>query len=388
MGSDEIWRSRFNRRDFLRGAAALGIGGGALGIAAACGVSPASSGPPVANATPVPLHYPTAKIDGDLTLFNWSQYMNPDVITGFSKHYGVKVNTPYFDNMTDMVTKLDTGQPYDLTFPTMDYVDQLIAANALLPIDHTQLANWSEVPTYFNDPWYDSKATYSVPYALWTTGIMWRSNQVSGMTGSWSDFWLQAPQYHDKMFLLDDYQEVLGMSLLRLGYDVNSGKKAELDKAVAEVLKIKSTLRGLETDDITNMVNGTAWIHHAWSGDVYQVISQVSDPQNIKYETAKEGVPTGNDTFVIPKAAQHPGTALKFIDWMLDPANAKSNIDYFGYPQVTNAGIAYYASTIGTTYPVLSMTLDQAIHGLREIAPTGDKRYLWQQEWRKIKYSG
>jgi hypothetical protein len=73
---------------------------------------------------------------------------------------------------------------------------------------------------------------------------------------------------------------------------------------------------------------------------------------------------------------------------MLDPANAKSNIDYFGYPQVTNAGIAYYASTIGATYPVLSMTLDQAIHGLREIAPTGDKRYLWQQEWRKIKYSG
>jgi spermidine/putrescine transport system substrate-binding protein len=388
MGSDEIWRSELNRRQFLRGAGALGLGASALGIAAACGVSPASSTPPAANASPSLPPYPKAQIDGDLTLFNWSQYMNPDVITGFAKHYGIKVNTPYFDNMTDMLTKLDTGQPYDLTFPTMDYVDQLIAANALLPIDHTQLANWSEVPTYFNDPWYDSKATFSVPYAIWTTGIMWRSNQVSGMTGSWSDFWLQAPQYHDKMFLLDDYQEVLGMSLLRLGYDINSGKKAELDKAVAEVLKIKSTLRGLETDDITNMVNGTAWIHHAWSGDVYQVISQVSDPTNIKYETGKEGVPTGNDTMVIPKTAQHPGSALKFIDWMLDPKNAKSNIDYFGYPQVTNTGIAYYASTIGTTYPVLSMTLDQAIHGLREIAPTGDKRYLWQQEWRKIKYSG
>jgi spermidine/putrescine transport system substrate-binding protein len=382
MASD-VWKRDFNRRDFLRAGAALGLGGSALWLAAACGASPSPG--PVAGGSPTPLKYPTAQIDGDLVLFNWSQYMDPATIDKFAKHYNVKVSTPYFDNMTDMITKLSTGS-YDLTFPTMDYVDNMIKAGALLPIDHTQLANWSEVPTYFNDPWYDSKATFSVPYAIWTTGIMWRSNQVSGMTGSWSDFWLQAPQHHDKMFLLDDYQEVLGMSLLRLGDDINSGNKAQLDQAVNEVLKIKSTLRGLETDDITNMVNGTAWIHHAWSGDVYQVISQVNDPQNIQFETCKEGVPTGNDTFVIPSNAKHPGTALKFIDWMLAPENAVANVAYFGYPQVTTAGLASYQSTIGKQYPVLNITLDQAINGLREIAPTGDKRYLWQQEWRKIKY--
>ena len=390
MGSDEIWRSELDRREFLRRLSALGLGGTAIWIAAACGNTGSSGGPPVANSTPVPLTYPKAQIDGDLTLFNWAQYMSQDVINGFAKHYGVKVNTPYFDNMEDMLTKLNSGQAYDLTFPTMDYVANLVRANQLLPIDHTQLSNWSEVPTYFNDPWYDPKATFSAPYALWTTGIMWRTDKVSSMSGSWTDFWSNLSQYHDHTYLLYDYQEVLGMSLIRQGYDINSGKKAELDKAVSEVLKLKSGgLRGFAVgaDDITFTVNGSSWIQHAWSGDVYQVLSQVSDPSTIKYETCKEGVPTGNDTMVIPKSAQHPGTALKFIDWMLAPENAKTNIDYFGYPQVTNTGIPYFNQSIAKPYPYLNVTLDQAINGLREIVPTGDKKYEWIQEWRKIIYS-
>src|SRR5581483_4686329 len=152
------------------------------------------------------------------------------------------------------------------------------------------------------------------------------------------------------------------------------------------VLQIKSKLRGLETDDITNTVGGTAWIHHAWSGDVYQVISQVDDPSTITYQTCKEGVPTGNDTMMILKNAQHPGTAMKFIDWMLDPANATANVDWFGYPQVTNTGLQHFNQTIGKDYPFLQVSLDQAISGLREIVPTGQNLQLWLSEWRKRVY--
>jgi spermidine/putrescine transport system substrate-binding protein len=381
MASD-IWDKGINRRDFLKAGAALGLGGTAAWIAAACGTSSVAT----TSSSPTPIQYAKAEIDGELNLFNWSQYMSPDVIDAFAKQYNVKVNQPNFDNMEDMLTKINAGGAYDLTFPTMDYAVQMIRAGLAQPIDHTQLQNWGEVPAYFQDPWYDAKALYTAPYAIWTTGIMYRKDKVTGVTGSWSDFWNLADQYGDKMFLLYDFQEVLGMSLLRDGNDVNSTKRSELDQASANVLQIKSKLRGLETDDITNTVNGTAWIHHAWSGDVYQVISQVSDPSTIAYETAKEGVPTGNDTMMVLKNAQHPGTALKFIDFMLDPKNASANVDWFGYPQVTNTGIQHFNSTIGTQYPFLSVSLDQAIHGLREIVPTGQNLQLWLSEWRKIVY--
>ncbi len=380
MGS-KLWSNEINRRDFLRGGAALGLGGTALWIAAACGGSPSSSG----TTSSAPTNYPKAQIDGDLNYFNWSQYLSPDVISGFEKQYGVKVNETNFDNMQSMMAKLNAGIAYDLTFPTMDFVDQLVKANALLPIDHTQLTNWKEVPAYFNNPWYDPHAYYSAPYALWTTGIAWRTDMVPDtLAGSWNDIWTLAPKYNGKLFLLDDFQEVLGMSLLRLKKDINSGNRGDLDKAVSEVLKIKSNVGKFSTDDITNMVSGSAVIHHAWSGDVYQVIAQVDNPDVWRYETATEGVPTGNDTFVIPKNAQHPGTALKFIDWMLAPENATTNVNYFGYPQVTSTGISAY-QTLVQKLPFLSLTLDTAIHGLREIAPSGSKLQLWDSEWTKIK---
>jgi spermidine/putrescine transport system substrate-binding protein len=380
--ASKIWTSDINRRDFLRGSAALGLGGSALWLAMACsGSTGAGSAEP-----PAPTNYPKAQIDGDLEFFNWSQYLNPDAIKAFQKQYNVKVNQTNFDNMQSMMAKLNAGIPYDITFPTMDYADQLIRANFLLPIDHTQLANWSEVPSYFNNPWYDPHAYYSVPYALWTTGIAWRKDQVpDSFTGSWSDIWNLAPKYNGKLFLLDDFQETLGMSLLRNKKDINSSNRGELDNAVSEILKIKSHVGKFSTDDITNMENGSAWIHHAWSGDIYQVILAANDPSIWQYQTCSEGVPTGNDTFVIPKNAKHPGTALKFIDFMLDPKNAAGNVDYFGYPQVTNSGIQHYNSTIAQTYPFLQMTLEQAIVGLREIAPTGAKLQMWDQEWTKVK---
>jgi len=377
--ASDIWKAAINRRDFLRGGAALGLGGAAAYLAACGG---ASTG---AGASPTPINYAKAVIDGDLEYFNWAAYLSPDLIKGFEKHYGVKVHETNFDNMSGMLTKINAGNQYDITFPTEDYVDQLVRANALLPIDHTQLTNWSEIPAYFNNPWYDPHALYSVPYALWTTGICWRTDKVPDtLAGSWSDLWTLAPKYSGKIFLLDDFQEGLGMSLLRLGYDVNSGRRDQLDKAVTEILKIKPDVRSFVSNEIPGLIDGTAWISHAWSGDVYQVISGASHPEVYRYETAKEGVPTGNDTFVIPKNAKHPGTALKFIDWMLAPENATTNVNYFGYPQVTTTGITAFQKLIAQ-YPFLSITIDQALHGLREIAPTGAKKQLWDSEWTKVK---
>lgn len=382
MALDNILQSQIDRRNFLKGGIGLTLGGSAA-LLAACGGS-STTGAAGPSATP---NFPKAQIDGDLEWFNWSQYLSPDVITSFQKQYNVKVNQHNFDNMQDMMAKLNSGVPYDITFPTMDFVYRLVAANQLLPIDHTQLTNWKEVPAYFNNPWYDKNALYSVPYAIWTTGIAYRTDLIdqSVITGSWNDIWSIADKYPGKLFLLDDFQETLGMSLLRKHHDINSTNHGQLDQAVSELLKIKSNVRGFSTDDITNLVNGNAAAHHAWSGDVYQVIVQVSNPDVYKYEVANEGVPTGNDTMVIPKSAQHPGTALKFIDWMLQPDNATTNVKYFGYPQVTTTGLKAYQDNVASQYPFLALTLDEALHGLREIVPAGAALQLWNQEWTKVK---
>src|SRR5205814_1456726 len=88
--------------------------------------------------------------------------------------------------------------------------------------------------------------------------------------------------------------------------------------------------------------SGNAWIQHIWNGDIVNVRNQVKHPENYKFELAKEGTPLGSDTFAIPTNAAHPGTALLFIDWMLDPGHAAKNINWVGYPMPNKGGLPIY----------------------------------------------
>ena len=124
--------------------------------------------------------------------------------------------------METMLAKLRAGVKYDVAFPEAQTAAQLVKANFLAPLDHSKLTNWSQVNSAFHNPWYDAGAKYTVPYAIWTTGIAWRTDKVKGMTGSWNDL-CNHPEAAKHTYLLDDFREVIGMGLLETGTkDVNS----------------------------------------------------------------------------------------------------------------------------------------------------------------------
>ena len=99
------------RREFLLGAA-----GALVRSERAAASARRARRKPVAQAVTRP------KIDGDLLIFNWTEYMNPRVIKRFEKQYGVSVTVSNFDSMPGMMAKLRAGNRYDLIFPTADYV--------------------------------------------------------------------------------------------------------------------------------------------------------------------------------------------------------------------------------------------------------------------------
>ena len=179
--------------------------------------------------------------------------------------------------METMLAKLRSGVKYDVAFPEAQTAAQLVKANFLAPLDHSKLPNWAQVNAAFHNPWYDAGAKYSVPYAIWTTGIAYRTDKVKGMTGSWNDLF-NHPEAAKHTYLLDDFREVLGMGLLATGTkDVNSTSSSAVGKAQAKVLKLKPRLRGF-TSVNTEMANGTSWLTHMWSGTVYQALLAIEAP--------------------------------------------------------------------------------------------------------------
>jgi spermidine/putrescine transport system substrate-binding protein len=362
---------RVDRRELL-------VGGAAAAVAlAGCGVGSSSSGSEKDTEKVV-----KPKVDGDLVYFNWSEYLDPALIKKFEKQYGVKVRQSNFDSMSSMMAKLRAGNRYDVIFPDQSYAPRLIAANQLLKIDHEKLKNWGNVWDFFHDPAYDPGAQHTVPYGLYATGIIWNEDKISGMTESWDDLFRDDAK--GKIFVLDDYQEALGMANLRNGFKLSTVDEGEIEKSKAMLIDQKPLLRGYSTDDIQNLINGNAWIHHGWNGDVVNLRNQVKNPESYRFEKCKEGIPVGTDTIAIPANAEHPGTAMLFIDFMLDPENASQNVSYFGYPMaITGAEDAF--AKIAKEDPAVQITLDDVTNGQQFAYLTGEDKALWERAWTEVK---
>jgi spermidine/putrescine transport system substrate-binding protein len=380
--SNDPWGRPITRRSLIQRGAGVALGASAVGGLAACGVGSQKA------STQATEKVVKAQVDGNLVYFNYSEYIDPGVLKAFEKHYNVKVTQAYYDGMAGMMSKLNSGNVYDVIFPSAEYLDRLRKANRLVKIDHSQLRNVNqalEFSPYFANPWYDPGAAHSVPYTMYTTGIGWRSDKIGEtLTGSWADLWNEKAK--GKIFVLDDYQEALGMGNLRNGFDLNTTDSGQLSKTKQLLIGQKPLLRGYSTDTVTNMTNGGAWIHHIWNGDIVNVRNQVKNPEVFKFETAKEGIPIGSDTFAIPTNAAHPGTALLFIDWMLQPENAAKNIEYIGYPMPNKDGYSAFSGLVKEE-PSINVTVEQLQaankYQFRDL-PQADLQ-LWNDTWTAVK---
>ena len=323
------------------------------------------------------------EIDGDLLIYNWAQYMDPALKSGFSEKYGVEVNEANFDNLEAMVIKLRSGAQYDLIWPSTEYVVRLDAEGLLARFDRGLLRNDDNISSFYDGPWWDPQNELSVPYTYYTTGIAWREDEVSGMTGSWND--LLNPDGEGRMFILDDFQEAIGEANLINGFDLNTEVPDELEIAKQTLLEQKENARGFSTNSVQNLVSGTAVLHQAWNGDLVNVRNQVDDPELYRYETCSEGVPVGTDLMCIPVNARSPGTAMLFMDWLLDPENAAQNVRWNGYPQPVEGGQQQFAELVKEE-PSIDVDLEAlGTGGLEYRLDDPDARRLWTDIFTEVK---
>jgi spermidine/putrescine transport system substrate-binding protein len=119
-----------NRRDLLKGGAGLALGAGLAG----CGVGNIDRGSRAETEKPI-----RKRIDGDLVYFNYAEYVDPALVKGFEKLYGVRVRESYFDSMSAMMAKLRAGIRYDVIFPSAEYVQRLRAGFLIRRIDRDKL---------------------------------------------------------------------------------------------------------------------------------------------------------------------------------------------------------------------------------------------------------
>jgi len=273
----------------------------------------------------------------------------------------------------------------------------MVYTDLIQPLNHTYLPNLANVWPEFQDPWYDQKARYTIPYTIYGTGVLYRADRVSSVPEVGYDL-LWDKTYAGKVYLLDDRQEAIGMSLLRnkITGDINTSNAADVQKATDSLIELID-LVNVKTDvnAYSEVPEGTATIHQGWSGDAIAsqyYLPKGETPEVLGYwRPAAADYVVGSDNIAIPKSASKPVLAHMMMNDLLDNKIGLQNFGWNGYqPPITKLSTQFltdqgYIPTNLSNAVVQRGDLDKG-HTFYEVSPSTEA--LWQTDWARFKAGG
>jgi spermidine/putrescine transport system substrate-binding protein len=332
-----------------------------------------------------------AAVDGEaasdvtLNLYNWSEYMPQEILDGFEDETGIRVNYTTFDSNEAMYAKLkllDDSSQYDLAIPSTYYVEKMAKEGLLQELDKSKLSNFSNLDTSFINKKVDPENKYSIPYMWGSTGLAINGDVIDPATvNSWNDLW--RPEYKNQVMLMNDMREVFGMALLTLGYSGNSSNPEEIKAAYEKLITLMPNVKTFNSDATRiPYIEGETNVGMTWNGEA--VIANNEGLTSLVYKYPTEGAILWMDNFVIPKNAKNVDAAHKFIDYLLQPENAKIVSEEIGYASPNLAARKLMPEEVRnnpTIYP------SPAVLAKAEFQEdVGDEALqVYQQYWDKLK---
>jgi len=257
-----------------------------------------------------------------LRLYNWGDYINPEVLTRFTAETGIQVSLDTYGSNEEMLAKLQAGaRGYDIVFPSVHMHDTMAALGLLEKTDINQDAAFANIDPAFLRARSDPKGEYCMPYAWGSVGILYNKNKVSKPIESWDDFFAEA-KAGNKVIMLDDMRETLGVGLIKGGKSVNSTDPAELKQAADWLIERKPLIAAFTYDSVPMVQSGDAAAAHYFVGAMMYV---KQDPQNLAYVIPKEGATLYQEDMCVLKSAPNKANAKRFMSFFLQPEIAALN---------------------------------------------------------------
>jgi putrescine transport system substrate-binding protein len=282
-----------------------------------------------------------------VNVYNWSDYIDPQVLAAFTKETGIRVQYDTFDANETLETKLLAGKSgYDVVVPTAYFLERQIKAGVFLSLDKSKLPNlvnaWPEIAKRLAN--YDPGNAHAINYMWGTTGIGYNAKAVRERLGADArvDSWelVFKPELIAKfkdcgVMMLDSADDLVPAALHYLGLDPNSVKQQDLDKAAELLGKVRPFVRKFHSSEYINaLASGEICLAVGWSGDIKQAQKRAAEAKNgveVGYAIPKEGAQMWFDNLAIPKDAPHQAEAYAFINYLMRPEVAAKNSNFVDY---------------------------------------------------------
>jgi spermidine/putrescine transport system substrate-binding protein len=320
---------------------ALGLGGLAL-LAGAAGCSTSTtSGTPSASSSGAASANPLAgkPLENHLEIYTWSEYSDPTTFTKFTKlpaeaQAGMTVHQSFYSSNDELIAKLHAGgTSYDIIVPSQNAVAQLIQEGRLMALDKALLPNLKYLDPSFLKASYDPTGDYHVIKDFGITMFFYNHKVVDQELKTMHDFYMALPKNVSKgrTSVLDGPEEVVPLALMAIGLDPNTTSQSDWNEVKSFLLSIRPGVTTISSTIIDDGVAGKIILGQAWNGDVRRILQGRAKQGDITGIIPTAASEIWADNWCIPKTAPHPVAAHAWINWLLTPSTAVTEMNYHNY---------------------------------------------------------
>ena len=283
----------------------------------------------------------------EVRVYNWSDYIDEELLTKFEEETGIDLIYDVFDSNEVLETKmLAGGSGYDVVVPSGTFLQRQITAGAFQKLDKSKLPNlknmWDVIAK--RTAQYDPGNEYSINYMWGTTGIGVNVGKVTEILGEDTplnsmDLVLK-PENMEKLAacgvqFLDAPTEIIPMALQYLGEDPDSRDPDVIAKTEPVLTAVRPYVQKFHNSEYINaLANGDICVAVGWSGDVLQARDRAAEADNgveIEYHPFAEGSLMWFDQMAIPIDAPNPDGAHTFLNFIMDAQNMAAASNYVYY---------------------------------------------------------
>jgi putrescine transport system substrate-binding protein len=311
-----------------------------------------------------------AALAEEVRVYNWSDYIDEELLTKFESETGIKLIYDVFDSNEVLETKMLAGSSgYDVVVPSGEFLQRQITAGAFQPLDMSKLPNAANLWDVIKDrtAQYDAGNTHSINYMWGTTGLGVNTGKVAEALGDDAPIGslelVFNPANMEKLsecgvHFLDAPSEMIPAALKYIGEDPNTQDPDMIKKAEAMLAGVRPYITKFHSSEYINaLANGDICVAFGWSGDILQARDRAAEAENgvnIAYNAPSEGALMWFDQMAIPVDAPNPDAAHKFLNFIMDAQNMADASNYVYYANGNKASQEFLVEdVIGDTaiYP-------------------------------------
>ncbi|MDR1025673.1 MAG: spermidine/putrescine ABC transporter substrate-binding protein [Treponema sp.] len=264
-----------------------------------------------------------------LTIYTWEEMFPQEILDGFTRETGLRINYVNFDTNETMLTRLRTarGGDYDLVIADDYIIETAVAEGLLQKLDKSKLPNYGNINPVYRRPFYDPDDEYTVPYGAGVQTIVYDPARVSRRISGYRDLW--DPALRNSLGVTANPRVITGLALKRMGKSYNETDPQVIAEAGRLMLDLAPNIRLIKDDFLDeDLLSGEVSAAVMYTDQATRAMMTKPDLEMVFPE---EGIGYGLMGAFIPVNAPNAQGALAFLNYILDPLRGAQCFEHLGY---------------------------------------------------------